>query len=267
MKPNWLPLIIDRVPPELRARPWIGFRAAVGDDSRWKKTPYQIGEPHRLASNADPSHWRNEGDVREVQIMVPELFDGFGIVLTGDIVFIDLDHVRDPDTGVVEPWALQMVMTFDSWAEVSVSGTGLHIFCFGSLAGPGVSNYLDGDPARHIEIYDRGRFAYLTGHALEPVRPLAERQHLVTLLTQHTRPLSLVVAGGGRARNDTPIPAGQRNDKLFRVARGFVRHGLRGPALEQALLAVNHRRCVPVLTDEETVKIARHAERLPDRPA
>jgi hypothetical protein len=26
-------------------------------------------------------------------------------------------------------------------------------------------------------------------------------------------------------RHEPPIPAGQRNDKLFRIARGFVRHG------------------------------------------
>ena len=37
---------------------------------------------------------------------------------------------------------------------------------------------------------DRGRFAYLTGHALEPVHPIADRQRLVTLLAQHLRPIS-----------------------------------------------------------------------------
>ena len=38
-----------------------------------------------------------------------------------------------------------------------------------------------------------------------------------------------------------------------------------GQALEQALLAVNHRRCVPALPEAEVVQLARHAERLPDR--
>src|SRR5205814_7275808 len=140
--PRWLPLAMDGVPSALRALGWAGWRAELGDDGKWKKTPYQIGEPRRLASNKDPAHWRNEGDVREVQIMAPELFDGFGVALTGGIVFIDLDHVRDPDTGL-EPWAMQMVETFDSWTEVSVSGTGIHIFCFGHLPGAALVNYLD----------------------------------------------------------------------------------------------------------------------------
>src|SRR5207344_3081678 len=108
------------------------------------------GNPELHASNSTLTHWRNEGDVREVQIMAPGLFDGFGVVLTAaaGITFIDLDHVRDPDSGEIQAWALAVVDTFDSWAEISVSGTGLHIFVFGQLPGPGLNNYLDGDPTR-----------------------------------------------------------------------------------------------------------------------
>jgi hypothetical protein len=87
----------------------------------------------------------------------------------------------------------------------------------------------------------------------------------VALLAQHVRPLGSGTTSSAPIRDDTPIPAGQRNDRLFRIARGFVRHGLSGRALEQALLAVSHRRCVPVPPDADVVKIARHAERLPDR--
>jgi hypothetical protein len=266
--PAWRPLIMAAIPAELRALGWIGWRAELGGDERWKKRPYQLGEPRRAASNADPTHWRNEGDVREVQIMAPTLFDGFGVALvaSANLTFIDLDDVRDPDTGALAPWAERMVDTFDSWSEVSVSGTGLHIFCHGRLPASGVSNYLDGHPEQKVEAYSTGRFAYLTGQALEPVRPLAERQRLVTLLAQHVRPPGRMNADPSAIiRDETPIPAGQRNDKLFRIARGFVCHGLRGRALEQALLAVSHRRCVPVPPDIDVVKIARHAERLPDR--
>ena len=206
--------------------------------------------------------------MREVQVMAPTLFDGFGIVLTpaAGLTFIDLDDVRDPDTGALDSWAAQMVEKFDSWAEISVSGTGAHIFVHGTLPGPGFNNYLDGVREHRVEAYSVGRFAFLTGHAIEPVRPLAERQSLVTLLAAHVgpaeksdRPDTILL------RADAPIPAGQRNDALFRIARGFVLHGLRGQGLEAALIAVAHRRCVPVPPDHDVVKIARHAERLPDR--
>ena len=263
----WLPLTMDNVPAELRALGWIGWRAERGDDGRVHKTPYQIGYPSRHATNNNPEHWRNEGDAREVQIMAPELFDGFGVALiaSANLTLVDLDDVRDPDTGELEPWASRMVETFDSWTEISVSGTGVHIFCSGRLPGSGLANYLDGHQDQKIEAYSTGRFAYVTGCALEPVRPLANRQRFVTLLAQHVRSLNSGSPSSPATRGDTPIPDGHRNDALFRIARGFVRHGLRGRALEQALLAVSHRRCVPVPPDADVVKIARHAERLPDR--
>jgi putative DNA primase/helicase len=166
----WLPLIMDGVPAAIRALGWIGWRAALGDDGHWKKNPYQIGYPNRPASNAKPEEWRNEGDVREVQIMAPELFDGFGVALveSANLTFIDLDHVRDPETDELEPWATRMVETFDSWTVISVSGSGLHILCSGRLPDLGLVNYLDGDPDQKIEVYSTGRFAYLTGCAPSP---------------------------------------------------------------------------------------------------
>ena len=265
---TWLPILLDNITAELRGLGWVGFRAELGEDGKWKKPPYQIGHPREPASNSNPEHWRSEGDVREVRALAPEIFTGFGVALplAGGIVFIDIDHVRNPETGELEPWAAQMVATFDSWSEVSASGEGIHLFCFGRLPGSGVVGFLDGDPTRRVEVYDRGRFAYLTGHALEPVRPLAERQRLVALLAQHVRPVNHAPVTGGPGRDDSPIPAGTRNTELFRIARSFVRHGLRGRALEQALLAVNQRRCVPPLPHVEVVvQIARNAERLPDR--
>src|SRR5262245_26614022 len=94
---TWLDLRLDAIPPALRELGWIGWRAEL-EDGEWKKRPYQVGWPGRLAANNDPEHWRNEGDVREVLALAPDLFDGFGVALVADarLVFIDLDGVRDP---------------------------------------------------------------------------------------------------------------------------------------------------------------------------
>jgi Primase C terminal 1 (PriCT-1) len=268
MSDRWLPLLMSATPLCLRALGWIGFRARRDAYGRWKKEPYQIGHPQRTASNNKPDHWRTEGDVRELQIMAPELFNGFGVALplTGGLTFIDLDHVRDRTTGAIAPWAIKLVDTLDSWTEISVSGEGLHVFCLGALPGGGIVGCIDGDPLQKVEVYDRARFAYLTGNSLhDPPRLLVDRQRLVTLLAQHVRPPALS-GGPVPLTDDLPvIPDGQRNDHLFRIARGFVRRGLRGLALEAALVAVSHRRCVPVPPDADVIKIARHAERLPDR--
>jgi hypothetical protein len=270
---TWLPVRMEAIPPALRAQPWIGWRARWEEAARkWRKEPFQIGVPSAHASNADAAHWRGEGDVREVLALAPDLFDGFGIVLTASagLVFVDLDHVVDPETRAIAPWAVRMVETLDSWTEYSASGLGLHIFCQGRLPGSGLVGYLDGDPAQPIEVYDRARFAYLTGHVLEPARPLAARQALVTRLSQFVRPVGGLAGVAARSaaaasRAAAPILAGQRNTTLFRIARGFVLHGLAGTALEQALLAVSHRRCVPPLPDRDVMAIARHAVQLRDR--
>ncbi len=49
------------------------------------------------------------------------------------LVFVDLDHVRNVNTGEVESWAEQLIEQLDSYTEISASGTGFHIVCKGTL--------------------------------------------------------------------------------------------------------------------------------------
>lgn len=49
----------------------------------------------------------------------------------GLLVGVDLDDVRDPETGDVEPWAKEVIDELDSYTELSPSGTGFHIVVFG----------------------------------------------------------------------------------------------------------------------------------------
>ncbi|MGH8695713.1 MAG: hypothetical protein ACREVS_04510 [Burkholderiales bacterium] len=87
--------------------------------------------------------------------------DGIGYVLTAadGVVGIDLDKCRDPDTGVIAPWALAIVQQIDAYTEVSPSGTGVRIFAPGTLSGGGRNRH-------HVEMYTRGRYLTLTGHRL-----------------------------------------------------------------------------------------------------
>jgi putative DNA primase/helicase len=54
-------------------------------------------------------------------------------MIASPYVGIDLDGCRDPQTGVIEPWALEVVRLLDSYTEVSPSGRGLHIWVRGFL--------------------------------------------------------------------------------------------------------------------------------------
>jgi hypothetical protein len=63
-------------------------------------------------------------------------------------VFVDLDHVRNVNTGEVEPWAEQLIEQLDSYTEISASGTGFHIVCKGTLP-----EDVEPSPDSKVEIY------------------------------------------------------------------------------------------------------------------
>lgn len=86
--------------------------------------------------------------------------DGIGFVLNGDgIICIDLDHCLD-ENGALSVVA-QMILdeTPGAYAEVSPSGTGLHVWGRATLD-KGYRFTYDGQP---IEIYPNGRYLTVTG--------------------------------------------------------------------------------------------------------
>lgn len=148
------------VPEELRARPqwvlWVG-EADSQTPGRVKKVPIAPSTGRR-ASVADPSTWCDFDGARLA--VEPNDVEGVGFVLTADDPFvgIDLDHCLN-DQGELSSEARELVARFNSYTEVSPSGTGLHIFVRGVLTAGGRRR--DG-----IEVYDRGRYFTVTGDHL-----------------------------------------------------------------------------------------------------
>lgn len=70
------------------------------------------------------------------------------------LVGIDLDHVVHED-GSVSDWAQEIVNAVDSYTEVSVSGTGLHIICRGEIK-DNIKNKIKVTETEELEIYGRG---------------------------------------------------------------------------------------------------------------
>lgn len=115
------------------------------------KRPITVtGKP---ASSTDASTWSSFAVARDSQYG-----SGLGFVLGDGVGCIDLDHCING--GVLADWAADVVAKNpDTYIEVSMSGTGLHIF--GLLAeGPG-RKVRDG---RNIEIYSQGRYIAFTGN-------------------------------------------------------------------------------------------------------
>jgi putative DNA primase/helicase len=68
---------------------------------------------------------------------------------------IDLDEVRNPETGELAEWAQKVVDTFDAYTEISPSGEGVHIFVKGRT--------LKARKNSSIEVYSTARFFTVTG--------------------------------------------------------------------------------------------------------
>jgi hypothetical protein len=102
---------------------------------------------------------------------IPAGLDGASIVLTAaaGLVCIDLDGIRDPDTGDVEPKYQEIIDAIDSYTEISESGCGLHVFVKGTIPKNSHKN------GSKVEIYADKKIIAMTGDALWEHSTLASR--------------------------------------------------------------------------------------------
>lgn len=102
-------------------------------------------------------------------------YDGIGFVLTlGDpFSFPDLDDVRDKETGELEPWAMEIVDSFDSYTEDSPSGTGLRICVRGTVELPEGKGKVGTKPT---ELFVSSGYVTITGNTLPGYETIHERQ-------------------------------------------------------------------------------------------
>lgn len=99
-------------------------------------------------------------------------YDGVEYLIGEGICGIDLDHCIDPETGKVNVEALRIVDMLDSYAELSPSGTGIHILIRGEM--PFTGRQGSRDAALQIEMYSEYRFLTITGIAINDL-PIADR--------------------------------------------------------------------------------------------
>ena len=122
---------------------------------RATKVPYQVsGAP---ASSTGTSTWTSFDEA--VAAVQNTDRGGIGIALGDGLVGVDFDHVRDPETGRIEPWVERLMGRLQSYSEVSPSGTGIHVICRGELP-QGSRKFTD----LRVEMYDSGRYFTVTGH-------------------------------------------------------------------------------------------------------
>lgn len=128
----------------------------------WKWTQDGKKPPLSLDGNylrsTDPRGWLSYEQV--------ESLEKKGFLLTTEDPFagVDLDKCRDPETGEIERWAMDIVEALRSYTEITPSGTGLRILGFGKLRDQKNVFQLED---HKVEVYDRDRFFTFTGDVLE----------------------------------------------------------------------------------------------------
>ena len=151
------------VPDELKLRvQWIAWRFEQRDGQPAKVPIHPANGGH--ARTNDPATWARH----EVAVEAQERLgcDGIGFCFSAadPYVGIDLDHCRDPRSGAIVAEAQAIISEFATYAEASVSGSGVHLIGRGTLpAGCRHRTRLDGF---EVEIYAQGRYFVMTGDTL-----------------------------------------------------------------------------------------------------
>ena len=193
-KPS-LPICQDGIPPELLKLPqWVLWRAEPKENGKITKVPYSI--TGKEAKSNDPSTWDTFENV--LKKYKAGGYDGIGYVFSKDDPYcgVDLDSkpeknikCRDASSGKIEPWAEKITKDFQSYTEISPSGTGVHIIVKGKLPAGGRKR-------PDIEIYDKGRYFTISGNHLDgtsqDIRPAQDA--IDALLASHFKKEKVVQA-------------------------------------------------------------------------
>ena len=159
-RPKALPVIFESIPDELKKLDkWVVWKYVWKEDKKkWDKPP--LTPQGKSASTTDPKTWSSFAEVKTAYERGK--FDGVGFVLNGDIVGLDFDKCRDLSTGEISSEVLKIIDDFNSYTEISPSGTGIRLFVKGGTAKIGRKN-----PKKGFEIYNTGRYLTVTGNQID----------------------------------------------------------------------------------------------------
>ena len=143
----------NNIPHEMRIYPqWVVWRYEDTDSKKPTKVPYSAKTGH-LASVTDPNTWAGFDEC--VNAMSSGWYAGIGFVLTENdpYSFIDLDDTKGDQKALDRQ--IKIFNEFNSYAERSPSGSGLHIIVKGAIP--------SGRRRSFIEVYSSLRYMTMTG--------------------------------------------------------------------------------------------------------
>ena len=159
----------DSFPWLLDSPVWVAWD--MSDGRKVPKSPFGGN-----AKSNDPGTWGTYQEAAD--IARKRGYSGIGVMLSDGIVGIDLDGVVDAD-GKISDWAQKIVNDIGSYAEISPSGTGVHILAYADpekVGAIGRANHRVG-----LEIYNHGRYFTVTGDSINDEQ-IADRTSAVAKL-------------------------------------------------------------------------------------
>jgi primase-polymerase (primpol)-like protein len=158
-RPDHLPKTLA---PLIALAHWVIWRWETTKRGKNTKVPYQAARPNVKATSTDPRTW---SDFATAAVAAKNA-DSIGFcLLNSDCGAFDIDHCRDAASGAIDPWAKALVARAGSYAEVTVSGTGLQII--GRATGSKLHRKQPVANGVTLETYRRAeRYIVMTGDAL-----------------------------------------------------------------------------------------------------
>jgi hypothetical protein len=170
-RPSVEPPNIDGIPAYVRKFPhWVLWRFDWVDETQtWAKVLYDAQTFNRAKSDT-PSTWVSFTNVTKTFADKGDEFDGIGFVFSvdsDDLCGIDFDNCVED--GELKSGIAERLVELDSYTELSVSGTGLHVIVRGTFG--------KGRKRNDIEVYDRGRYFTFSGRSWDdPPKSVKWRQ-------------------------------------------------------------------------------------------
>lgn len=187
-------IFYENIPAELKALPrWVCWKFEQRG-GKVTKVPYT--PTGRRAKSNDPATWAAFDECRAAH--EGGCFDGIGFQLDGSgIVGVDIDHARDA-AGNWNTAAADITERLASYAEISPSGEGVHIFIKAVKPGNKSKNAAAG-----VEMYDTKRFFTVTGNLYrEGLNAVQERQEaLKGVYFKYLEPPQNVTATTGQEKH------------------------------------------------------------------
>ncbi len=152
---------LNKIPAELTSLPqWVCWHYEDRDGTP-TKPPIQAKSNGKLlyAKSNDPTTWADFTTAVAAVQRLNLVGQGLCLSATDNLTGLDLDHVWDPATGELDPLAATVLERFaGTYIEVSPSGTGFRIFCYGK---PQRSGKCCGK-VKWLEVYSFPSKRYLT---------------------------------------------------------------------------------------------------------